>query len=511
MTGPFSARANRYLYIGAIVALLGIGATIRAWGVLIDPLDLWADEAWWATLLESRSLSKFGFRPIGYMWVCRQLFDLGDPGVMLRLPSYLAGVGALVFIYKSAALLYRSRTAVVFVLVLAVFHPFLIVFAKEFKPYSIEVFVFSALTYWAFRGLRRGRAGAGLWTAAAISLPFCYPVVFMVPALALAFAGEQLKVLGRFVRRHAVIVLLIAVPALFLVHVLLFNLLDAGISRFFWGNKYGVFPIDTGFLGGLEWYLRKTWALMAFPGAIDAIPTYIRFLFGVTYIGGTALLLNDRRFRELTLLATPLVVAAVANLLGYWPYGAFRTNLFLLPGGLLLIGVAVDWLAAQRQWRIVGYAMLAGVLVAVGSVDPANYRTKSVVHWASAPQLTEVLDEIDRRFEETAGARENIIVADWHSWRPISFYLRYYPDLRRHVRLVQGPLNDFSRLEALIAIEVERGRREKQPARLWIVVTQLIPHGAIDSSAFVSELAVYRREFATHDRDYHPVLIELRY
>lgn len=511
MTSPLSKRANRYSYIGAIVALLGIGATIRAWGVLIEPLDLWADEAWWATLLESRGLGEFGFRPIGYMWVCRQLFDLGDPEVMLRLPSYLASVGALVFIYKSAALLYRSRTAVVFVLVLAVFHPFLIVFAKEFKPYSVEVFVFSALTYWALRGLRRECAGAGLWTAAAISLPFCYPAVFMYPALALAFAGEQLTVLGRFARRHAVIVLLIVIPALFVVNLLLFDLLDAGTSRFFWGNKYGVFPIDVGFLGGLGWYVRKTWALMAFPGAIDAIPAYVLFSFGVAYIGGVAALLNDRRFRELALLATPFFVAAMANLLGYWPYGSFRTNLFLLPGGLLLIGVAVDWLAAQRLWRFVGYAMLIGVLVAISSIDPATYRTKSMAHWAPAPQLTEVLDDIDRRLGETAVAREDIIVADWHSWRPISFYLRYYPDLRRHVRLVQGPVNDLSRLEAQIAIEVERGRREKQSARLWIVVTRLIPHGAIDSSTVVSELAVYRREFATHDPDYHPILIELRY
>jgi hypothetical protein len=155
--------------------------------------------------------------------------------------------------------------------------------------------------------------------------------------------------------------------------------------------------------------------------------------------------------------------------------------------------------------------MLAAVLVAVGSVDPANYRTKSAEHWAPAPQLTEVLDEIDRRLGEAEDARKNIIIADWHSWRPISFYLRFYPDLRRQVRLVQGPLNDLSRLEALIAIEVERARREKQPARLWVVVTQLIPHGAIDSSSVVRELAVHRREFATRDPDYHPVLIELRY
>ena len=128
-----ATRATHYLYIGAIVALLGVGLGIRTWGVLIDPLDLWGDEAWWATLLESRSLLDLGFRPIGYMWICRQLLDLGSPEVMLRLPSWLAGFAALLFIYKSADLTFRSRAAVLFVLLLAAVNPYLVVFAKEFK------------------------------------------------------------------------------------------------------------------------------------------------------------------------------------------------------------------------------------------------------------------------------------------------------------------------------------------------------------------------------------------
>jgi hypothetical protein len=504
-------KAVRRLYIGAIVALFAIGLTIRTWGVLIGTLDLWADEAWWAMLLQSRSIDDLGFRPIGYMWLCRQLLDLGDPGVMLRLPSYVAGCAALIFIYRSAELTFRSRASVLLVLLLAVFQPNLVTFAKEFKPYSVEVFIFSALTFWALVGLRRGRPGIALPGAAVMAIPFCYPVVFLFPALALAFAGERLAVLRRLTARQWVVAALLLMPALLLLHAALFELLNAGPNRLLWGVKYDVFPIDTGFFGGLAWYARKTWALMSLPGAIDGLPTYARSLFGIAYIGGVAALLAARRHRELWLLCTPLVAAAIANLLGYWPYGAFRANLFLIPGALLLIGHGVDWLAARRPARFAAYAILAGALAAAVSVDAAAYRTKSVLHWAAAPQLTAVLDDIDRRRRESPDARTNVILADWHSWQAISFYRRDYSGLDDGLRLVRGPLADTARLEAQIALEIDRARRERRPTRMWVVVTRLNPHGAIRASKLVGEFAVYRREFPSRDRDYHPVLIELRF
>ena len=511
MPEPSGTSAGRYLYVLAILVLFVAGAAVRCVGVLVGPLDLWADEAWWAQLLESNRLTDLGIRPIGFMWISRQLLKWGDPELMLRLTSLVGGIGALYFIYRSAELLFKSRMAVVFVLLVAAFHPNLIVFAKEFKPFSVEVFVYSGLTCWSLAALRNGRAGAGPWCAAAISLPFCYPVVFLYPALALAFFGEQLARLRRIAWSRLLIGVLIAVPLLFLLHALIYESLNAASSRQFWGNKYGVFPIDTGFLGGFAWYGDKTWSLLARPGAFDSVPPIALQLFALAAIGGAALLWVAKRLRELALLLVPLLAVALANLLGYWPYGAFRANLFLIPGCLLLTGLAVDWLALRPYLRFVALAAVAGLLVAVLSIDLASYRRKSIAHWAPSPQLTEVLNDIDIRRASDSDAGVNVIIADWHSWRPISFYLRRYPDLRDSVRLVRGPLADLQHLELLVAMEAERAAREQQTTRLWIVATRLNPHRAIRNSAVVARYAIYRREFALHDPDYHPILIELRF
>jgi hypothetical protein len=504
-----ATRAARNLYLFAVVVLIVVGAAVRAWGVLYDPLDLWADEAWWAALLESRSLGDLGFRPVGYMWICRQLAELGSAEVMLRLPSLVAGVGALFFIWRSGELGYRGRAAALFVLLLAVFHPKLIVFAKEFKPYSVEIFIYAALTCWAMACLRRGRATAAFVTASAIAIPFCYPVVFLYPGFALAFAGEKLAAVRRWSMRRRVYAALLVIPALLLLHAFMFERLGAAQSRWFWGSKYDVFPIDTGVLDGIGWYARKTWDLLSLPGAQGAIPALAGALFALACIGGLIALARQKRNRELALLGSPLVVVALANILGYWPYGAFRANLFLLPGLLLIGGHALDWMAGQARLRIASSVLVAAAFVAVCMVDPRSYGSKSIAHWAPSPQLTAVLDEIERRRRAGPGETIDVILADWHSWRPIQYYLRDYPDLRANARLVRGPLADAAELERQIAGEVEASESVPRPTRLWLVITRLEPHRAVESARQVRELTVHRREFPTRDEHYHPVLLEL--
>jgi hypothetical protein len=505
-----TARATRLSYAAAVAVILSAAILVRSWGALIAPLDFWADEAWWATLLETRSLGDLGFRPVGYMWLCRQLMDLGPPEVMLRLPSWLAGIGAVALMLWGASLSYRSRAAVLVVLLLAAFHPKLIVFAKEFKPFSVEVFVFAGLTAWALACLRRGRATPGLVAAALAALPFCYPVVFLYPALLLAFAGEKLAALRRLSTLQLIVAASALAALLLFAHMRLFEVLDAAQSRAFWGSKYGVFPLDQGFVGTAAWYARRTWDLLALPGALDALPSSLRGWFALASLGGLVALIAEKRLRELALLLTPLAAVALANALGYWPYGAFRANLFLIPAGLLIGGHAVDWLAGRARLRVASWALVAVVMLAVLAVDPRVHASKSIAHWAPSPQLTAVLDDIERRRLAGAGRWNDVILADWHSWRPIAYYLRDFPALGAGTRLVRGPIADYPALEAMLDNELKAERNEALPTRLWLVVTRLDPHGAIRSSRAVSELGVYRREFPGRDPGYHPVLIELR-
>jgi hypothetical protein len=502
------SRSARYLYVGAILALILTGFLARGWGVVPVPLDFWADEAWWATLLGSGEFAQFSFRPVGYMWLSRGLLELGNPELWLRVPSLLAACAALYCLYRSAELSTRTRVAALFVTLIAAFHPKLVIFAKEFKPYAVEVFVFSALTYWTLHCLRLGRGRARLFAAALLFLPFCYPVVFLYPGIALALAGERVAVLRRVSARQWVYATLVVVPLLAVAHFYLFETLDSGPNRVQWGDKYDVFPLDTGFLGGIAWYASKTWSLITLPGALEAMPAFGRTLFGAGFAGGMAVLAAGRRYRELALFISPIVMCAAANFLGYWPYGEFRANLFLIPGTLLLTAQAVDWLAVDKRGRWLAYGTLVAAACVTLAAGIESFRTKLSMHWAAAPQMTDVLAEIDRRRAGEPGWSD-VILADWHSWRPILYYLPRKASLRDQARLVRGPVGNLAALESQLAEEIARASRELRPTRLWLVVTRLDAHDAIRDSVLVTRYSVHQREFSTGDRPYHPLLIEL--
>lgn len=516
------------LWAGALALLLAAGILFRSWGVLTGTLDFWADEAWWAVKTAEQPLLAPSIRPIGYMWLSKGLLQIGNPELLLRLPSYIAGIGVVACVGLCALRLFKSRIVVLFVVLVCVLHPKLIVFAKEFKPYSLEAFIHSGVTLWALVCWQRRRASSAFWIASAIALPFCYNIVFLYPALILVlvapqFLGQaQILVIRRYIARHVDRRLLLVFVLAAGMACLLLS--DAFVSdrKLFWGNKYGVFPIELGVLETLVWYGTKTWTLLTQPASLHgvdpAVQAFLRPIFFTAYTLGVIALARKRRYAELALLVSPILFVAAANILGYWPYGEFRTNLFLIPSALLVTGIGLDELANGVRARAVAYMVMLAICIAGLPRNPGYFKWKWMGDGAPAPQLTEVLDEVLVRQILGAGPDRNVLIADWHSWRTFHYYLGYHPDakntyasIRDSVDLVRGPLNGMPALERLIEQEYYRAVEQGSETRVWVVVTKLDEFARIHSSPLVSRYGVYRKEFATHEPRYHPELIELQF
>ena len=128
--GPATSRT---LWAAAAVVVV-FGVVLRLMGFF--DLQLWLDEASWCKRLVD---GHYGWiRPVGYMWITRQLVLFHNTEPMLRSLSYVAGIAQLPLLY----LLVRRVVAVPAIAVGATFalaiHPIAVAMTKEFKPYALE-------------------------------------------------------------------------------------------------------------------------------------------------------------------------------------------------------------------------------------------------------------------------------------------------------------------------------------------------------------------------------------
>src|SRR5690606_10278979 len=162
---------------------------------------------------------------------------------------------------------------------------------------------------------------------------------------------------------------------------------------------------------------ERTWAMVTWPAALhgpEPAATVVRHLFGAAYVVGVAALVSARRWAALAVLCGPLAATLAANVLGHWPYGAFRTHLFLLPSLAVTAAVGLDALAAVRWGRAVAALALVATAVVFWPVDLGYHRVKHLAEDAPSPQLSHVLDDMLARrdaFPHDAA----FIVADRHS------------------------------------------------------------------------------------------------
>jgi hypothetical protein len=232
-------------------------------------------------------------------------------------------------------------------------HPAAIDLTKEFKPYALELLLHLLLLWLAFSFLRSPatRSVALVSLAATVAAPFSWSIVVLYPGVFTAMAVSAL-------RRRSLPELLGALGggAVTLGAVLLAYLSQqqgTDPNAAYWGEKYDIFYMGSSLPGQLRWLVDKTYEVASFPARLEAFwfggrvdevfaaAQVVCCLVGVIAIGAA------RRWDWAGLWLSPWAVTVGLNLLGLWPYGVFRTNLFLLAYAL---PVALAGLDGMRRW-----------------------------------------------------------------------------------------------------------------------------------------------------------------
>lgn len=438
---PFANARGLTWWVTAALVCLGI--VLRARGMWFGrPISLWEDEAFWAIRLIELPLSAHVMRSVGFMAVSRALVALFSASEqVLRFLPWCAGTAAVLVAPFVATRLFRSSAArLLFVAVLAL-HPSAIDLSKEFKPYSVALLLHLLLLLFVLRYLDDQRQ-PDLLAAVAVAffgvlfsqdVVFAYPMVFGLMAFKAFRSKDRGALLSLFVGASFAVGLLLtllrkAVP----------KLGDTHEGMLHWGTRYNVFYVQAGGqgsrqswtaarLGDLASMLGNRRALWHWSDVSSQTLSSLRLadaaLWALLCVAGIAVLAYRKRFWTLTLLLAPLLVMVGFNYFGFWPLGAFRTNLFAVSYLAGLAAAVFDSTPSEGAaiWGLLPAALL--VMLPFWTLGRSNHgRKQSDTAHAVYQQAAQELLKL-----RGSHAERSMLVVDAPSCSPWEYYAHYHP------------------------------------------------------------------------------------
>ena len=506
-------RWPRYVYpIATAVAILG--------GV-IPRLDnfarsLWAAEAWVANSVLAKSLHGMFYyehwlqtTPPLFLLLVRasvKLFGLSD--YSLRAIPFLFGIAGLALIAILAWRMFQPAFAVLCVCLMALSPP-AIVYAKELKQYSADVFATCSilLALWQYLETPNRRRFLYLLVVIALILPLSYTAVALVPlalwVVAVSKTEDHIQVATESCTRRAATLGLLASAIAGINYFVFIKPNSSPLLKGFWE---GGFP-HWGSLRNLVRFYTENFAPMVlyfyFPAQsstkdglkswVLSLPIAILLALGVGAVVFVVVVLialrKDHRYRVATLFfVLPFLTLVALNMAHMYPVGSRRLTLFMLPCVVIITtaGLEAAWnvfvvprITVVSGRRVLGTATALGVaaVLVLGywsagwDIDwSQDEDTESVFRYLRTNVQGGDTIYIHASVEEAARLYFTML-----RWAPLD--VRYghtgLPCCKR--QLEQRP-NDSADLRSYITQSFDHTLTSPLPAKLWLVFTARAEH-----------------------------------
>ena len=439
--------AGRLVRATAII-VVGVGILLRTRGLVFAAPgnSMWLDEAVWAMKLIEDPLSESLIRPIAFMASIKALISvLGAYPVLFRLLPWLAGVATCLMLIPLARRLFRSDAArLLFVSILALL-PSAIDLSRDFKPYALGLAFHVGMLLLALRYRDTGQK-RDLIAACAVIVPsvlFSQDVIFAYPSLFLFMAAVAIRAKRL---RHVAGIAAAAVATLSIIGGLYFfvwNKIESKSEKQFWGEKYDVFYLKKNNPEGkADWFIRHYITLAESLGERrevwnDRLPeknrrdlSYVdRALWLALHAAGLSLLVRGRKLSKALLLAGPIIVMSIFNLKGIWPFGHFRTNLFVVVYLAGIAAVAVDRRAERtRMWDLLPATVM--VLLPLLLFEKTWHSRKEAYWVAAASWVEQGAGELVTLHARSPNDRRELLVTDHHAFHTLRYYTTFDPSTK---------------------------------------------------------------------------------
>jgi hypothetical protein len=431
----------------AIALLLGVFLRVNGW--LGHHISFWLDEAMWAIRLLSRPLIELGIRPIGFVAITRLLVrTFGATEVWFRFLPAMGAIGSLLLMPYIASQLLKSKWLRFLLVLMFAIQPALVDYANEFKPYSWEVLVHTVpvALYLRFRQTDRSRWFYALLGYLPLSFLLAYNMAFAFPGLLLLCLGtawrspERRKQVGATLLSGA----LCAGLGLLMFQLSLKKVTHEERTENYWGQKYDVFYEKSEELSRVAWTFKKYNDMAAFVsirreywadsgkvsetharelGALD------RLFWTCLSFAGLWALWRQRRDLLFVLFA-PLVVMLLGNLLGKWPLGAFRTNIWVMAYTLPLPFLGMQWVAVTRRIGAGIAALVLTLTVVPGfcfGFDWHGHKRTFTRDFYAREVIQKLYAYRNVQLAKNPNLPRARLLLEPHTWYSYTYYVQYHP------------------------------------------------------------------------------------
>jgi hypothetical protein len=422
------------LLLSGAMVILGVWFRCRA----VTTTPMWLDEASWTVRLMKDPLKELAIRPIGFMFIERLLARTFSPTeAVVRFLPWLAGITCAVLSLPLAWRLFRAEAARLLFVGIIALDPTAIDYSKEFKPYSISLTIHTALVFLVLRyhALGKARDLTLLLSICLVGVLFAQDALFAFPGVFLLVAIEAVR--ARRVR-HVIATTAFAILTLALIgslYVFVWSTMNQHKEERAWGKKYDVFYLSKG--SQTDWMAGRYTGMAAAPaarsatwhlarvseGKIDELGAAYRTVFVVLNLAGLTELARRKKWREGLLVVLPLAAMAGFNVLGFWPFGPFRANLFALVYMAAIAGMAFD--RVPRRVRVYDFVPVGLLILLPLLVFERKWHASKPAKMSS--RFPDVLRTLINLHGPVQPGHKDVLVADAYSCPMYHYYAEYHP------------------------------------------------------------------------------------
>jgi len=431
-----------------IVSIILLGVYLRVLGYH-NP-SFWLDEAWRANIVSATNWfeelvgNKRAPNALGYISINVFLSRLHNSETVLRLSSLVPSILAVLLVFLIAKNLFKTKLVIMLATFSMAINPDLINYAKELKPFSLELLCHLTVIYFfiLFWKSEKDKYLYMTFLTGFGSALVAANTVFLFPGIFLLLLNKYFREGNKKMLLIVFLVALLLLCTLILQYVFIWSTSRHDLLVQHWKHNFYLrrpFTVDIlkwlfeQFLSSIRHFLNSN-TFFSIPLLNAAYGIMLPIVYGL----GIIFLMIKKKAEWLILFLSPVIILISFNLLKIWPIGSIYVNIFMIFYLSTVTMFGLDYLIEANKGKI-RVALISGIVIFFFifqfPFDFKNYQEKPLLEDMKGA-ITYIHDaHASKPHEQCLGIQANdmkdTLCLSWLSAPAFKYYTQYHHDFSK--------------------------------------------------------------------------------